>query len=82
MNLQNNLRTQQVALTNENMSCLHCGGRLVCEPWCETVNASVRYAHDAVLHPNHLTLCDQIILHGLGVSWTQGSNRATHPKTT
>ncbi|HTD56497.1 MAG TPA: hypothetical protein VK670_14000 [Silvibacterium sp.] len=70
MNSQNNLRLQQVCVSDENMSCALCGGQVVCEPWCETVNAGVRYAHDAVLHPSHLSIGDRIILHGLGVRWT------------
>jgi len=70
MNLQNNLRTQEACVSDENMSCARCGGQVVCEPWCETVNVTVRYAHDAVLHPSHLSIGDRIILHALGVRWT------------
>ena len=75
MKLQNNLRTQEVCFSDENMSCARCGGQVVCEPWCETVNACVRYAHDAVLHPSHLSFGDHIILHALGVRWTARRNR-------
>lgn len=80
MNLQNNLRTQQVCLPEENMSCARCGGQGVCEPWCEAVNACVRYAYDAVLHPNCLSVGDHIILHSLGVRWMPDRKRTTSPK--
>jgi hypothetical protein len=69
MNLQNNLPTQQVCFSDEDTSCARCGGQVVCESWCEIVNASVRYAHEAVLHPSHLNIGDCIILHALGVRW-------------
>ena len=46
-------------------------------PWCETVNARVNYAHDAVRHPSHLSMGDRLILHALGVRW---SARTAPPK--
>ena len=69
MNFENNVRTQQVCLSEE-MSCARCGGQATCEPWCETVNACVRYARDVVVHATNLTPGDGIILHGLGIRWT------------
>ncbi|MBV8631886.1 MAG: hypothetical protein JOZ83_13230 [Silvibacterium sp.] len=74
MNLQNNLRTQQVCLSDENTLCERCGGKVACEPWCETINDSVRYAHAVVLDANNLTPGDEIILHALGVRWTGRRN--------
>ena len=46
-------------------------------PWCESVNARVNYAHDAVRHPSHLSIGDRLILHALGVRW---SARTAPPK--
>jgi len=46
----------------------------------ESVNAFVRYAHDIVLHPRHLSFGDRIILHALGVQWTSGRSRPQQRK--
>lgn len=81
MKAQNSSRLGQSHQTDEDLSCARCGGVVLCEPWCQSVNASVRYAHDAVLHPTQLSLGDSITLHALGVRWTPGRNRARHPKT-
>ena len=72
-------KTQQACLSDEDLSCARCGGIVLCEPWCESVNACVRYAHDAVLHPTHLSFGDRIILHGLGVRWTPNRARRRKP---
>jgi hypothetical protein len=80
MNLRN-LRTQQVCLSDENMPCARCDGQAVCEPWCETVNGCVRYAYNAVLHPNCLSVGDHIILHSLGVQWISDRKRVRSQKT-
>jgi len=79
MKVRNMTEVQQSACSDDDLSCSSCGGMVVCEPWCESVNACVRYAHDAVLHPSHLSFGDRIILHGLGVRWTP--NRARSRKT-
>ena len=50
-------------------ACAHCRGIIYHEPWCSTQNASVRYALEVALYPNHLTLQDRLILHALGVAW-------------
>ena len=61
--------------TGEDLTCARCGGFVLCESWCESVNACVHYARDVVLHPNHLTFGDRILLRALGVRWTRGGER-------
>jgi hypothetical protein len=75
MKTQNGIPTRQTCVPDEDLTCARCGGMVLCERWCESVNARVRYAHDAVLHPNHLTPGDRIILHALGVRWAARRNR-------
>lgn len=53
--------------------CDHCGGVVRHQKWCITCDPAVQYAYRAVLEPDKLTLCDQLILHALGVTW--GKNR-------
>ena len=79
--MKNTVQTQQICPPDEESSCAHCGAAVVCEPWCESVNACVRYAHDAVLHPTHLSFGDRIILHALGVRWTPRRNRTKGRQT-
>jgi hypothetical protein len=57
-------------------ACVHCEGVIRHESWCTTQNASVHYAYQALLHPNHLSLGDHLILHALGVAWTPEKNRS------
>lgn len=64
-------------LADEDCTCARCGGVVLCMPWCESVNVRVRYAHDAVQHPSHLSIGDRLILHALGVKW---SARTAPPK--
>jgi hypothetical protein len=56
---------------NAKAACEHCGGVVRHEKWCITCDAVVQYAFGVVLDPEILTFCDRLILHGLGVSWTQ-----------
>lgn len=51
-------------------ACEHCAGILRHEKWCITVNLSVFYAYEIVLHPENMTEHDRCILHALGVAWT------------
>ena len=67
----------QSCLADEVWTCARCGGVVLCMPWCESVNARVNYAHDAVRHPSHLSMGDRLILHALGVKW---SARTAPPK--
>ena len=55
-------------------ACSHCSGVLSHEPWCSTKNSNVRYAFQAVLYSDCLTIQDGLILHALGVAW-EGKNR-------
>ena len=80
MKPQNSARLGRSDQTDEDLCCAQCGGVVLCEPWCQSVNACVRYAYDAVLHPTYLSLGDRIILHALGVRWTSGRNRARHQR--
>ena len=52
-------------------ACAQCEGVVCHEPWCSSQNATVRYAFEAVLHPDRLTPQDTLILHALGVVWNQ-----------
>lgn len=69
MKAQNTTGTHQTSLTDEDSTCARCGGLVHCESWCELVNGCVRYAHDVVLHPAHLSFGDRITLHALGAQW-------------
>jgi hypothetical protein len=51
-------------------SCQHCAGVVRHEPWCVAVNAAVCYAYSIVLDAERLGLEDRLILHALGVTWT------------
>jgi len=59
----------------EDFTCAHCGGCVLCESWCESVNARVSYARDVALHPSHLSFGDRMLLRALGVRWTHGRER-------
>jgi hypothetical protein len=75
MKAQNSAQRWQNCDSDEDLTCTHCGRVVLCASWCEAVNACVRYAHDVVLHPSHLSFGDRIILHALGVRWTPGRGR-------
>jgi hypothetical protein len=70
---------KQIVWHHENQytadsACSHCSGVVSHEPWCSTKNLNVRYAFQAVLYPDCLTIQDGLILHALGVAW-EGKNR-------
>ena len=46
------------------------------ELWCATQNAIVHYALIALSDPNQLSIEDELILHGLGVTWTADKTRS------
>jgi len=50
-------------------ACEHCLGFVSHASWCVTRNRDVRYAYEALLNADRLTLGDSLILHALGVSW-------------
>jgi len=60
---------------NADAACEHCGAVVQHESWCITCNRTVAYAYEAVLDATKLSVEDGIILHGLGVAWT--NNKAT-----
>jgi hypothetical protein len=51
-------------------ACEQCEGILRHEPWCLKVNPSVYYAYEVVVYPEKVTMQDSIILHSLGVLWS------------
>jgi hypothetical protein len=55
---------------NAQSACQHCEGIVGHERWCLTLNPVVHYACDVVLYPDKLTTGDAIILHSLGVAWS------------
>lgn len=56
---------------NSQSACLHCQGIVRHERWCMTRAPNVQYAFGVVLEPDKLTVWDRLILHALGVSWSQ-----------
>jgi len=51
-------------------ACVHCQGVIRHQPWCIEVNAAVRYAYEILLNPHKMTFGDALILHSLGVVWS------------
>jgi len=60
----------------EGPICSHCAGVTVHETWCITCNPVVYYAFRVACDGSYLTPGDAIILHALGVDW---SDRAGSP---
>ena len=54
-------------------ACEHCQGVVRHESWCITHNEDVLYAYEAVLNSDRLQEGDRLILHALGVSWTNNA---------
>ena len=55
---------------NAEAACEHCHGVVRHEPWCVSCSEIVLYAHQAVLNADVLTEGDKLILHALGVEWS------------
>jgi hypothetical protein len=70
MPLQNDLPLRHSNQYSVDSACMHCDGIIRHESWCVTQSATVRYAFQAALDPNQLSLGDELILHALGVAWT------------
>ena len=51
--------------------CPHCLGIQEHEPWCAARDPKVQYAYEIVDEPRKLTLGDALILHSLGVTWSE-----------
>jgi hypothetical protein len=62
-NQQSDLKMAQV--------CPHCLGTEEHEAWCVTCDPKVHYAYEIVDEPRKLTLGDALILHSLGVTWSE-----------
>jgi len=54
-------------------ACVHCEGVVRHESWCSTQCAIVHYAHQATVFPSQLSFADHLILHALGVTWSEDS---------
>jgi hypothetical protein len=53
-----------------DVACPHCQGVVEHESWCATRDPKVCYAFAIVRESAKLTLGDSLILHSLGVAWT------------
>ena len=51
--------------------CPHYLGTQQQEPWCAARDPRVHYAYEIVNEPHKLTLGDALILHSLGVTWSE-----------
>ncbi|MGC2478031.1 MAG: hypothetical protein WA485_27075 [Candidatus Sulfotelmatobacter sp.] len=51
-------------------ACTCCLGIQGHEAWCVTRDPNVHYAYSIVLEPRKLTIGDSLILHSLGVTWS------------
>ena len=54
-------------------ACEHCQGVVRHESWCITRCETVLYAYEAVINADKLTEGDRLMLHALGVVWTNNS---------
>jgi hypothetical protein len=62
--------THQQNKHNAAAACPHCLGVGEHELWCVTCDPKVHYAYEIVLEPRKLTIGDSLILHSLGVTWS------------
>lgn len=56
---------------NAATACPNCLGIRGHEPWCATIVPTVLYAFQILSEPRKLTLGDALILHSLGVTWSE-----------
>ena len=59
------------------IACRHCAGVVRHEVWCTSLNSLVRYAFQIVVESSMMTTGDVLILHALGVKWTD-HDRVAH----
>jgi hypothetical protein len=52
------------------VACGHCHGTTEHEPWCITRDPQVFYAYQIVAEASKLSFADRLILHSLGVTWS------------
>ena len=55
--------------------CPYCLGTQEHEPWCAARDPMVHYAYEIVDEPRKLKLGDALILHSLGVTWSEPPDR-------
>lgn len=60
---------------NADTVCQHCEGLVEHEPWCMTREPRMHYAYQIVVDPSKLTLADTLLLHSLGVAWTNNATQ-------
>ena len=60
---------------NAASACAYCMGVQGHESWCATCDPNVNYAYQIVLDPLKITLGDSLILHSLGVTWSDLAKR-------
>lgn len=63
--------THEHSQQETTLVCSHCLGTQEHEPWCITRDPKVQYAYEIVAEPRKLTLGDALILHSLGVTWSE-----------
>jgi hypothetical protein len=73
---QHRCSTESNTPRKRKQACIHCHGVTHHELWCATQNATVHYALIVLSDPNQLSLEDELILHGLGVTWKADKTQA------
>lgn len=68
-----NLGFSHTIHSSASSTCEHCQGTTEHEPWCVTRDPKVYYAFEIVNHASKLTFADTLILHSLGVRWSDAS---------
>jgi len=64
-------------------ACQHCEGVIRHQPWCITQSPTILYAYEAVLNASKLAPGDHILLHALGVIWSDNPCQCSRkPATT
>src|SRR5437899_2259418 len=57
--------------SQDQSACAHCEGIFEHTAWCATQDLKVAYAYQIVTDASKVTFADSLILHSLGVRWTQ-----------
>ena len=68
----NNIDSASHHRYSAEFACRHCQGVGEHESWCATKDPKVSYAFAIVQESTKLTVGDSLILHSLGVAWTDG----------
>ena len=67
----NNMNSATNSQSKSKSTCALCEGTFVHEAWCAVLDPGASYAYRIIVDPSKLTEGDSLILHSLGVSWTQ-----------